>query len=423
MQATEQLTSQTSTDRQYYIDWLRILLILSVFLFHVGMIFNTWDWHIKNDVQYAGFLRKTMIFLHYWRMPLLFLISGAGTYFALGRRNTLQYIGERFKRLVVPLAAGIFILVPVQVYIEKSADFQSLFHFYPHMFEGTYPEGNFSWHHLWFIAYLFIISMVISPLIMFFRSTHFTNFSAWLARVVSKPLMLNIFMIPMLVSQAILRPLFPESTHGLVDDWAYFTMYAIFFLAGYLLLSNRDIVNTLRKHRFWYLGEGIIATAFMFKVPYMMATEQATNLTWDIAALFVSWSCSMAALGFAKQHLNLNNKLRKPANQAIYPFYLLHQPALVVVGSLVVQWQIPDIFKALIITFSCFLISILIYQVVIKPFNPIRAIFGMKPNVKELNRPFNWLKGLSGKKPWNNSQQPAMQQKGSSTINLIDSNK
>ena len=83
------------------------------------MIFNTWGWHIKNDQQYGGMLKQIMTFLHNWRMPLLFLLSGAGTYFALGKRTPGQYLSERFKRLFIPLAAGIFILVPVQVYIEK----------------------------------------------------------------------------------------------------------------------------------------------------------------------------------------------------------------------------------------------------------------------------------------------------------------
>jgi len=88
-------------ERQYYIDWLRILLIMSVFLFHIGMVFNTWGWHIKNDQQFAA-LNYPMRFLHYWRMPLLFFISGAGTWFALGFKSTGEYLKERANRLLHP---------------------------------------------------------------------------------------------------------------------------------------------------------------------------------------------------------------------------------------------------------------------------------------------------------------------------------
>jgi fucose 4-O-acetylase-like acetyltransferase len=131
-----------NSDRQYYIDWLRIILILSVYLFHVGMIFNTWGWHVKNDVLYGGVLRQVMIFLHNWRMPLLFMISGEGTWYALKNITPGRYLLERSKRLLVPLAAGIFLLVPVQVYIERVSDYPSLLAYYPHMFEGVYPKAT-----------------------------------------------------------------------------------------------------------------------------------------------------------------------------------------------------------------------------------------------------------------------------------------
>ncbi len=154
--------TNTGSERQYYIDWLRIMLIISVFLFHTGMIFNTWDWHVKNDILYGGVLRKVMIFLHNWRMPLLFMLSGAGTFFALGNKTTGQYLLERTRRLLIPFFAGIFLLVPVQVYVEKISDYTSIIDFYRHMFDGIYPEGNFSWHHLWFILYLFVIALLVS---------------------------------------------------------------------------------------------------------------------------------------------------------------------------------------------------------------------------------------------------------------------
>lgn len=189
----EAVTNQKQ-ERQYYIDWLRIILILSVFLFHVGMIFNSWPWHIKNDQQYGGLLKQIMTFLHYWRMPLLFMLSGAGTYFALGKRTPGQYLSERFRRLIIPLVVGIFTLVPVQVYIEKISQYSSLIAYYPHMFEGIYPEGNFSWHHLWFIAYLFVVSLFISPFLNFLRSGIFMRFTQRVENFVTKPFALNIFL-------------------------------------------------------------------------------------------------------------------------------------------------------------------------------------------------------------------------------------
>jgi hypothetical protein len=125
------------------------------------------------------------------------MISGAGTYFALGTRTSGQYLFERFKRLFIPLVIGISTLVPVQVFIEKNSLYNSLPDFYFHISEGFYPEGNFSWQHLWFIAYLFVIAMFITPFLNIFRGKRFKIFTNHIEKIVTKPFALNIFMIPL----------------------------------------------------------------------------------------------------------------------------------------------------------------------------------------------------------------------------------
>ena len=365
-------------ERQYYIDWLRILLIISVFLFHIGMVFNTWDWHVKNDQQYGGMLRNVMTFLHNWRMPLLFLLSGAGTYFALGKRTPGEYLSERFRRLFIPLLAGVFLLVPVQVYIEKASVYGSLLNFYPHMFEGIYPEGNFSWHHLWFIAYLFVIALLISPFLGFLRSEKFAGFTSRLEGIVTKPLALNIFIIPILLSQIVLRNYFEFGTNALVNDWASMTFYIIFFMAGFILLPNKNIAEAIRRQRLLYLAETIILTVTMFRVPGLLESERTGEIIWDVTALFQAWACGITAVGFAKQYLNFDSGFRKLANEAIFPFYLLHQPVIVVVGYFITRWDLAVLWKVLLITLISFAIIAGLYWLVIRRVNFLRVIFGMK---------------------------------------------
>ena len=365
-------------ERQYYIDWLRILLIISVFLFHVGMIFNTWMWHIKNNLQYGGILKQAMTFLHLWRMPLLFMVSGAGTYFALGKRTPFQYLRERFRRLFIPLVAGIFILVPVQVYIEKISQFKSLADFYSHMFHGVYPEGNFSWHHLWFIAYLFFISLIISPFLNYLRSDRFTRIILKIERTVTRPLALNICVIPLLLSQFLLRPFFETGTNDFIHDWASMAYYLLYFLMGYILIPVGSITESMDRYRYWYLTEVFIIAAMLFTLPSVAGTEFNESLIHDILAILLAWSCALTAFGLAKHSLNRDSKQRKLANEAIYPFYLLHQPVIVVVGFIVVQGEIPALLKAVIIGVSSFTIIALIYGLIIRPFNLLRLVFGMK---------------------------------------------
>ncbi len=366
------------SDRQYYIDWLRILLITSVFLYHTGMIFVTWGWHVKNDVLYGGTLRYLMSFLHSWRMPLLFMISGAGTYFALRTITPAGYIAERSKKLLIPLVTGIFLLVPVQVFIEKIKDYHSLASFYPHMFEGIYPSGNFSWHHLWFIAYLFTIALLISPFLNYLRGERFRNLANRLANYLSKPFRLNLVIIPLLVSQITLRCIFDKETHDLINDWASFTYYVIFFLAGLILLPRKEISEAAVGQRNIFLAETIIFTVLMFLAPFLTGSERAGEIVSDISEIIVSWTCSVSVIGYTRKYLNSDSDLRRKANEAIYPFYLFHQPLLVLAGYILTPALIPDWLKAITIILSSLAAFLVIYTYLIRPFNFPRVIFGMK---------------------------------------------
>lgn len=343
------------------------------------MFFNTWDWHVKNPTEYGGLLTGLMNFLHEWRMPLLFLISGAGTYYALGKRTSAKYLGERFKRLMIPFLAGIFILVPVQVYLEKADQFSSLLSFYPRMFDGVYPSGNFSWHHLWFILYLFVISLLIAPFLNLSRSNAYLRFSIWLEDFAKKPLSLNVMLIFLVASQALLRPYFPNETHALFNDWACMVYYILFFLAGFILLSNKNIIESIRKQKKLYLAEAALATICLFFSPRLFSEESAKYLAYGISSIFLAWSCALAAIGYARQYLNRDSSFRSLANEAIYPFYLLHQPIILILGFYLIKWEMSDFTRFLLLTTSSFGITCVLYFYVIRPFRVTRVIFGMKP--------------------------------------------
>lgn len=371
------MKTDTNKTRKFYIDWLRIALILSVFLFHIGMFFNTWGWHVKNNVQLT-WLSPVMEFLHYWRMPLLFLVSGVGTYYALGYRTVKQYLKERSIRIFFPFLVGLFTLVPVQVYIEKINQYDSLINFYPEMFNGIYPKGNFSWHHLWFLLYLFIIALLISPFLNYLRSSSFLKIRNRMLKASSGALGLNWFLLPLVGSQAILRQYFPDSTHALFNDWAYFVYYLLFFLAGFIFISSDQLVETIVKQRRLYLGQTLVFTALLFSSPYLISNATVLDYTYGISGIALAWSCGLAAIGYAKKYLNKDASYRKIANEGIYPFYLVHQPIIIVLGYYFTNWQAPVLIKFFCFTFLSFLLSVGIYWFFIRPFNFMRVLFGLK---------------------------------------------
>lgn len=377
-----QVTSKKT--RKYFIDWLRIGLIISVFFFHVGMIFRPEQWHVNSAESFA-FLDPIMWWLHLWRMPLLFLVSGVGTFYAIGHRTSWQYVKERFKRLYIPFTFGFFTLVPLMVYVERIPKYSSFLEYIPHMFDGgPYPVGNISWHHLWFILYLFIISLLIAPVLNYTKSGHYNMVRGRLIAIISKKMGLNWLLPIIILSQLILRQYFPNSTHALYNDWAYFTYYLLFFISGFMLFTSDKIINALVKDRRLYLYQTLVFTILLFSLPSIFGESSIIqDYSRGITEMVISLSCGLTAIGYFRRYFNKDHKLRKPLNEAIYPFYLLHQPALIFVGYVVLQWDISYGSQAILITLLSLVSIIGCYWFIIRKFNILRVAFGMKPSPKK----------------------------------------
>lgn len=114
----------TAIQRQFDMDWVRVLATIGVFLYHCSMFFNPFPWHVKNNVLDSSAILVFSLFIGTWIMPIFFIISGINVSYAMKKRKTSEYIKERFIRLGVPLVFGVFILTPPQIYIERIANNQ-----------------------------------------------------------------------------------------------------------------------------------------------------------------------------------------------------------------------------------------------------------------------------------------------------------
>lgn len=351
------------------------------------MLFNPWGWHIKNN-ELSETFRYWMVWLHYWRMPLLLFISGAGTCMALGKRSPRQFAEERFKRLVIPLLFGMFVVVPPQIYFEYNKRFEGYWDFYTTVFEfQPYPGGSLSWHHLWFILYLFLYSFIAIPLLIFLRSDRSNRFNDALTKILSVPVVMLVMpAVVMLLTQIVLRPYFPEETHALIDDWAYFVLYLCFFLFGILCYDNQSIWVGIGKNRKYFLWAAIVVLIpfYTFYLHLLDKIElpllvEAAEISFDVTAVFMSWFTVLALIGFGQHFLNKPHRWLGVVNEGLYPFYILHQTVIIMLGFYLCQlpWNIAAKYWAvcLLTIVSC----VLIYLTLIKPFNPIRFLFGMKP--------------------------------------------
>lgn len=384
------MNSALNNERKHDLDWLRMIAILILLFFHTGMWFSPWDWHVKNN-ELSGSFRYWMIWLHFWRMPLLLFISGAGTYMALGKRTTKQYARERFRRLIIPIVFGMFIVVPPQIYYEHISEYATYWDFYKTVFNFVpYPNGSLSWHHLWFILYLFLYSIILIPFFVYIRSPKSQNFREIISRVLSSPAgMLFIPAAIIIFTQSILRPYFPDETHDLTD-LAFFIMYMCFFFFGVLFYSDKSLWASLGRNR----KQLLVSTLFILVPFYILYfhfrgivdfpwEESTIETIFDITAMFMSWFTVITIIAYGQHYLSKPHPWLTTLNEGLYPFYILHQTVIIAIGYYICQldWSIAAKYWsiALLTLVSC----VGFYLLLIRPFNPMRLLFGMKPRVKQ----------------------------------------
>lgn len=367
------------------------MAILIVLFYHTGMIYVSWDFHIKSPETSRPF-EEVMRWLHRWRMPLLFFISGAGSYFALRNRSFGGYAGERVRRLFIPLVFGMFVIVPPQIYIEwlfRGRFVGSYAEFYPEVFKfQSYHDGGtggaFSWHHLWFICYLFFYSLLSIPVFRWLRSDSGQRFTDKIERLISRPggaMWLGAVVI--FISQITLKPYFPNETHGLFNDWAYFVKNLLLFWFGYLLISRRAFWQILTDQRRILLTGTLICTVLLYGIRAVYDTEGPDVLAWEIAYLIntdcLTWFSVLATVGYGYRYLNVNRPVLKHLNEAIYPFYILHQTVILIIGYAVLTRTGLGVYDGfLVVSLSSLVICVTIYLLLIRPFKLTRLLFGMK---------------------------------------------
>ncbi|NPV92364.1 MAG: acyltransferase family protein [Firmicutes bacterium] len=369
------------TPRRYDIDWLRALTMLAIFLFHCACFFSFDDWHVKN-VQRSLAAATFTGFLVQWIMPVMFVISGIGSRYALEFRSGGQYLGERVKRLFIPLVFGVFILSPHQVYFERLTHSQfsgSFWQFLPHYFDGFYAfGGNFAWMglHLWFLLYLLIYSLLCLPLFLRLRTSPGLKLAAFL----EKPGALFMLALPLAAAQAALDP---RGILGMQDTGGWsMVIYLVFFCYGYLLASHPRISDTIERQHVLAGLLGLLSISLMFYLYTVLQVHPAfgTAQYTLLAALraFNSWFWIVFLLGLTSRRLSFDSGLRRYSNQAVMPFYVLHQPIILLVGFFVVRWDIGVLPKYLLISAASFILIMLVYELLVKCQRWLRFLTGMK---------------------------------------------
>jgi hypothetical protein len=336
-------------------------------------------------------------------MPFFFVLSGAAVFLSRRSGKAGAFIKSRFLRLVIPLIfVGTFIVNALYVYIERlfSGEATSgFFPWYPRYFDGVYGfGGNFAplgqGTHLWYLEFLFIYSLILLPL--FVRSKkRGTSLLSRLSVHFETPWALFTLFLPI----SVIAGAFEIAGLGgarIVGGWDPIS-YLLFLGYGYLVFSNANIGETIKKHSPVFLAVAIVLTAlfldtrygFVLKIPgltrYDLRNDGASlplDPAWGVAvhALrgLMAWCWIIGLLGLGRRHLNFSNTFLAYANPAVLPFYILHHSVIYIVGFYVIQWSGGIGIKFIVIAIAAFAIIMAVYEILIRRFNPLRWLFGMR---------------------------------------------
>lgn len=334
--------------RLVYVDWLRVLAVIGVFVIHVCEPFNPWDeWHVRNAarIPLAG---EVVVLMAPWIMPLFMLLAGVSAWYALQRRDTARYLRERVTRVLIPLVLGTLLFVPPQVYLERRLRGQfdgSFWAFLPHFFDGIYPRGNLSWHHLWFLAHLFLYSLLALPLFRYWQRHAGRAQLRAVARVCGGPAGLLWLALPLVLERQLLWGIWPER-HMLASDWANHAILFVAYIYGFVLAGTPWLGAAIDAQWRRLLLVGLASAALL--VAGTLAGEIPARIPPPYSAFYLlfwtlyavgAWAWMIALLGIGRRWLGRETAFLRYGREVGYGWYLVHQAAIVGVAYVAVQWE------------------------------------------------------------------------------------
>jgi glucan biosynthesis protein C len=369
---------KVTTNRQYYIDWLRVIATIGIFLFHNARVYNYGDWHIKNAQTTLG-ATQFIEFMNIWMMPLFFVISGASVYYSLKSRSAGTFLKERFFRIMIPwLVTGIFLMAPPQVYLERLTHGQfdgSFLQFIPHYFDGMYAfGGNFAWMglHLWYLMLLSVFSVVLLPLFLP-RARTGTSPAQSIGAKVGKPWVLPLLWVPV-AAVALLSMAIGLAWTEQMGSWDILS-YAMFFILGYVLFASPSLQEAVRKQGGWFLLAAVVFSALHLVLKFSIRPAFYEDI--DIR-LFATWGWIIGLFWLGGRFINFTNRFLAHVNDMVLPFYILHQTVIVIVAYFVVQTGLAIPLKYAITAVISFGVIVALYELIVRRVGVLRFLFGMR---------------------------------------------
>jgi len=376
----------TPSQRRADIDWIRVGAFGLLILYHVGLVYAPWDWHVHSPYSFEP-LRYAALVTNPWRLTLLFLVSGAALRFMSRRLNPWAVVKARMARLVPPFLFGVLVLVPPQAWIEA-------------MDKGSFHQGLLAWcmaqfspagfaagipiNHLWFVLYIGVYSLVMVGVMAIPGAVRAGEFavrwilSGW-----------RLLILPMIYLTVVRQQLFATlglSNH-LTTDWYNHAMSLAVFAFGFFAALQERVWRDFERFRWIFTGVAAVA------LPALIALQASPDgMVWNgwaqnAAYAIDQWATMGAILGFGSRHLRAaDGPLLRYLTDAVFPCYLAHQTILVACAYVLKPAHLPAAVEAPLLVSVTLGGSLAVYEVV-RRIGWMRPLWGLKPRARKAAAP------------------------------------
>lgn len=371
-----------SPARRNDLDWLRVAALGLLIVTHVTYLYRTTPWRLQSE--HAGLWGDLIVeALAPWRMSLVFFIGGVATRFMLESRDLATFTVNRVLRLGVPFMMAVFVLVPPMWYLtDPLSQGRGYLEYMIHT--PLHAHTVFGFHlpdlgHVWFLPYLLTYAM-LAALAWTYAPRSWERVETSLA---SMPILALLAGLALLFasSDAWLKPIFGR-TDMLVDDPAAHLRSIPAFLTGAMLARSGDFWSRLQRAGNWLVPLSLILMlgALALAAADTMSAHYLSGWQMGLADGVYGAAALLAILAVASARLTHNSHQLTYASEAIMPIYLLHQPIIVAAGILVTHAGLPVWIEYPLMLATTLLVPLAIYHIAIRPFAPLRMLFGLKMN-------------------------------------------
>ncbi|TYB63251.1 acyltransferase [Nonomuraea sp. PA05] len=388
----------TVTERRPELDAMRALVVVGLVFFHASLVFDSRDDFYVKNAETTGITFIIAGLCVIWAMPLLFLIAGLGTWHSMRRRGPGGFAVERLLRLGVPLVFALVVLLPLPQWLRARGTpgyAESYWEFWPRFFTvrlelSDFPfilEGeHFETGHLWFVVLLLTFSLLLAPLARWVPRERARRARARLVALSRPRGALLLLGLPVAAVCAVIGL---AEEFGGWDRWAYL----VFFLYGFLLVTDRDFRAAMRRDRVPAAVAAVTLLAVGMPGFILVGQDPGTDPFRDLTPLAVGvrtlyglagWCALVAILGALDRPRPASASPGRRRGwyaylaPAVLPLYILHQPIVVAAAYFVVGWRAPILVEYLVIVAVSLALTLLAYDLLVRRTRVTRFLFGMR---------------------------------------------